>query len=45
MTTSYPIEMAALGRTFTLGMLYDTRKGALIPGKTLLMLHYTASCK
>ncbi|XP_062271091.1 neoverrucotoxin subunit alpha-like, partial [Scomber scombrus] len=35
MTTSYPIEMAALGRPFTLGMLYDTRKGVLIPGFTL----------
>ncbi|XP_053197844.1 neoverrucotoxin subunit alpha-like [Scomber japonicus] len=27
--------MAALGRPFTLGMLYDTRKGVLIPGFTL----------
>ncbi|CAK6977643.1 stonustoxin subunit beta-like [Scomber scombrus] len=35
MTTSYPIEMAALGRPFTLGMLYDTRKGVLVPGFTL----------
>ncbi|XP_053197843.1 neoverrucotoxin subunit alpha-like [Scomber japonicus] len=35
MTTSNPIEMAALGRPFTLGMLYDTCKGVLVPGFTL----------
>ncbi|CAK6978736.1 neoverrucotoxin subunit beta-like, partial [Scomber scombrus] len=29
------LETAALGRPFTLGMLYDTRKDALIPGFTL----------
>ncbi|XP_053197839.1 stonustoxin subunit beta-like [Scomber japonicus] len=29
------LEMAALGRPFTLGMLYDARKDALIPGFTL----------
>ncbi|XP_051978499.1 cytolytic toxin-alpha-like [Xyrauchen texanus] len=29
------IEMAALGRPFQLGMLYDCRKDALIPGITL----------
>ncbi|XDV53647.1 hypothetical protein PO909_022095, partial [Leuciscus waleckii] len=29
------IETAALGRPFQLGMLYDCRKDALIPGITL----------
>ncbi|XP_053197838.1 stonustoxin subunit beta-like [Scomber japonicus] len=32
---SEQLETAALGRPFTLGMLYDARKDALIPGFTL----------
>uniref|UniRef100_A0A673BGB0 Fibronectin type-III domain-containing protein n=2 Tax=Sphaeramia orbicularis TaxID=375764 RepID=A0A673BGB0_9TELE len=30
-----PIEMAALGRPFNLGMLYDCRRDALVPSMTL----------
>lgn len=29
------IETAALGRPFQLGMLYDCRKDAIVPGTTL----------
>uniref|UniRef100_A0A3B3S8X5 Uncharacterized protein n=1 Tax=Paramormyrops kingsleyae TaxID=1676925 RepID=A0A3B3S8X5_9TELE len=32
---STPLEVAALGRPFQLGMLYDCRKDCLIPGKSL----------
>ncbi|KAM9336974.1 neoverrucotoxin subunit beta-like [Symphorus nematophorus] len=33
------MRVAALGRPFTLGMLYDARKDELIPGESLLRLH------
>ncbi|XP_056246295.1 uncharacterized protein LOC130178251 [Seriola aureovittata] len=33
--TSRTMEMAALGRPFSLGMLYDCRQDSLIPGMTL----------
>ncbi|KAI4894204.1 hypothetical protein NFI96_026608 [Prochilodus magdalenae] len=35
MSSSETIELAALGRPFQLGMLYDCRRDALIPGITL----------
>ncbi|KAM4605664.1 uncharacterized protein ACJ7VT_017861 isoform 1-T2 [Polymixia lowei] len=33
--TSKTVEMAALGRPFSLGMLYDCRQDSLVPGMTL----------
>ncbi|XP_030256778.1 neoverrucotoxin subunit alpha-like [Sparus aurata] len=35
MDSSDPLEVAALGRPFTLGMLYDAREDKLLPGLTL----------
>lgn len=36
------IELAALGRPFSLGMLYDCRQDTLVPGKHL---RYPTECK
>lgn len=40
-SASTTIEVAALGRPFNLGMLYDCRQDSLIPGRDsyILMLH------
>lgn len=37
------MEVAALGRPFTLGMLYDARRDNLIPGKMWLNLQIAVS--
>ena len=36
---SNTIEVAALGRPFSLGMLYDCRRDLLIPGKEAAVEH------
>lgn len=38
------IETAALGRPFQLGMLYDCRRDALVPGTVIIGFIYINRC-